>query len=65
MMEFEKAREIFNSTLSSAVHGTYHSEEEIKEAEDFLLQDAYEFLESENFHTAILVIEKLTGKEMK
>lgn len=31
--------------------------EEVKQA---ILQDAYAFLESENFHSALLVIEELT-----
>lgn len=60
-MTFEEAHAIFNQSLPSAVHGTEESEERIQEARLVILKDAYEFLESENFHTAILVIEQLTG----
>ena len=42
---------------------TEHSEDVLKEARLVILKDAYEFLESENFHSAITVIEDLTGVE--
>lgn len=60
-MTYDEAHELFNNSLPSSVHGTEESEERIQEAREVILRDAYEFLENENFHTAILVIEQLTG----
>ncbi len=58
MDEFEKAFEEAMDVLNDKDN---HTEEEIKAAKLIVLQDAYSFLESENFHLALSVIEELTG----
>ena len=60
-MYVQEAIDIIHTSNKDTVRHTEHSEDVLKEARLVILKDAYEFLESENFHSAITVIEDLTG----
>ncbi|MCS5737343.1 type II toxin-antitoxin system HicB family antitoxin [Herbiconiux daphne] len=62
-MELERAMDIINTSQPGGHHSKPWLEAEIIEARLVILNDVYQFLESENYHTGITVIEKLTGIE--
>lgn len=60
-MTYKEAHALFNQSMPSSVHGTEESEERVQEAREVVLNSVYELLEDKHQHTAICVLEQLTG----